>query len=152
MASLPPAWFEVELWGARCIEGGLNTWPSYSDALPTKIHTVALYHKNIEERGSNTWPSYIQCDAFPTKIEMQQHCGSNILPVSALSRERSVDGTHDLHVSSVTFSQQIYRSNNVVDPTHDPLPTKIQIQRQQHCGLKTRPSYIQSDLWWNIFI
>lgn len=60
---------------------------------------------------------------------MQQHCGSNIRPVSgSLKREESRWNTRPSYIQ------------------YDILPTKIQIQRQQHCGLKTRPSYIQSDL------
>jgi len=43
-----------------------------------------------------------------------------------------------LWIEHITLSQQRYRCNvNIVDLTHYPLPTKIQMQ--QHCGSNTRP-------------
>jgi hypothetical protein len=50
----------------------------------------------------------------------------------------NVDRTHDLHIFSLTLSQQRCRGNNIVDGAHYPFPTKT--QRQQHCGWNTLPS------------
>ena len=122
MASLPPTWFEVELWSASCVERWSNTRPSYiwSDGvsrspnnLPTEIQSRSS-NKDTEERWSNRGPSYIQSTPLQTKIQS------------------NVDGTHDSYIqhalsikieattlwiehTMITQQGYRYRGNNIVD-------------------------------------
>jgi len=81
----------------------------YKGALPTKIHRTQQKYIGTKGCGSNTGTSYIQSNVVLTKIE------------------RNVDGTRYLHIFSM-LSQQIYKDNNIVDRTHNPLPTNKHIE------------------------
>ena len=116
MASLPPTWFEVELWSASCVERWSNTRPSYiwSDGVSRSPNNLPT---KIQSRSSNK-------DALPTKIQ------------------RSVDRTEYLHIFSLTLSKQRYRGTWMEHAIHIFSTPSQQKQRQQHCVSNTRPWYI----------
>ena len=151
LLTLAPTWFEVELWSASWF--GLRQ----SHALQTKIQSRSPNKdkeevgsntgpdKDIEKRWSNRGPSYIQFNPLQTKIQSNMNGTHDSYIQYALSTSKNTETTtlwmeHTTRIQPTTISQQRYRyrGNNIVEGPHD-----------LHIFHLT---YIQSDLWSNIFI